>query len=150
MKVLELLRPSTQKVRLQRGTIELYTSIHELPCSLFSEFQCYLIQDLGIGSTLEDLNTRFQTLDSLLSAGKIQEAISERYNQHIGLFLALEKFTPSHLSFGCLVYSVNGEEVKDHSEDGLKRLVKRLSGMGLTNELVKDYLNDVKKNLIES
>lgn len=151
MKFLELFnKNSHKKVSLPKGEVKLYNSIHELPCDIFTLFQSYVIQDAGIGSTVSDLNNRFATLDTLISSNKIPEAIQERYNLHIGLFLGLEKINISHICFACLIHSINGKEIQDRSEDSLRKIITDLSKLGLTNGIVKDYLDEVKKNLIEN
>jgi hypothetical protein len=151
MKVLELFtRFNKVDLKLNFNTITLYASIHELPIELFTLFNSYVIQSLGIGTTIADINTRFSNLDSFLSAGKVQEALQERTNMHMGLFYGLEKINIEHICFACLVHSINGKEIEDYSEEGLRRTLKRLSKMGLTNQLVRVYLEEVKKNLIQN
>jgi hypothetical protein len=151
MKVLELFKKAnTVDLKLKSNTISFYSSIHELPIELFTLFNSYVIQAIGIGTNIKDINTRFVNLDSFLSAGKITEAVQERTNMHMGIFYGLERINIDHISFACLVHSINGQEITDYSEEGLRRTIKKLSTMGLTNGLVREYLDEVKKNLIEN
>jgi hypothetical protein len=151
MKVLELFKkPKVSEVKISQHTIALYASIHELPIDLFTLFNSYVIQSLGIGTTIQDINTRFGNLDSFLAAGKLEEAKNERLNMHMGIFYGLQKINIDHICFACLVQSIDGKEVEDYSEEGLRRTLKKLSSIGMTNEHVKNYLDEVKKNLIEN
>src|SRR4051812_40574094 len=109
MRILEWLNnPRLRKIETRMNTISLYASIHELPIELFTLFNSYVIQAIGIGTTIGDINTRFSNLDSFLAAGKMPEAIQERTNMHMGIFYGLERINIDHICFACLVESING------------------------------------------
>lgn len=138
-----------RKVDLPKGGFILINeSSKELPINRFTDFQKYLIQDAGIGSTMGDVERHFGTLDQLLSVGKVEEAARERYNLHFNLHLALNRISIRHLSFLTLVAAIDDNELIDYSEKNLLALSDDLGARGLTEELVVDILESVKKNSI--
>lgn len=138
-------------VNLQGGKqFTIRQSIKELPTNRFTDFQKYLIQAAGIGSSMSDVDHHFKTLDEFLRLGKLEEAQRERYNLHFNLYLAINKISIRHICFGVLIDSVNGTTITDYSEDNLTKLVDDLGVMGLTEEMVSDILETVKKNSILS
>jgi hypothetical protein len=126
--------------------LDLYESIHELPAHRHLWLQCYLVQDAGIGSTVEAINQRLARLGQLVSAGAQSEALTELENLHYTFHFALEQFAPEQLAFGCLVAQVDGAPVEDYSEAGLQRLLRQLGAWGLTAGMVEAEVLSVKKN----
>lgn len=126
--------------------LKLYATIKEMPVSLFNLMQGYLLQDSGIGSTMEDVDKHFQQLDALLSAGKLEEAVTERENLHYNLYAMFEGISFQSLAFGCFIYSIDKEVIDDYSEDNIKLLLDDLSAKGLTIGMVEEQLEQLKKN----
>ncbi len=136
---------------LNSGTeVVLYTSIKELPIRQSKDFGAYLIQDIGLGSSIGDVDDHLARITTFLQSDKKDEAIEELKNMRFNLFSMLEKWDYKSLSFGCLLKSVNGQEVIDRTVEGLNLLMDRLSDAGLTGEIVEDTIREVKKNLISS
>lgn len=138
-------------VNLKSGN---YFKIHEsqkqLPINRYTDFQKYVLQDAGVGSTIEDIDKHFKMLDTFLSADQMDDARRERYNLHIGLYLQINKINIEHISFACLIHSINDKELTDFSEGHLKQVCRELGEMGLTQDAVADILKGLKKNLIPS
>jgi hypothetical protein len=130
------------------GKIKIRESSKELPIDRFTDHQKYLMQDAGIGSKLGDVDQKYHRLDKFLQAGNIEYAIGERQNLHLNLYMMINKITIEHLSFVCLVESINGKRILDYSEENLKKVSKQLGELGLTQGMVADILEDVKKNSI--
>lgn len=140
----------TKEIALpDKHKVSLYYSIYELPIGVYTEFQKYAIQT-AMGTTIDEINLSFSNLDNQLAAGKLQEAIQERTNMHYGLFYGLNKITISHYSFACLVHSIDGDPRTDKSEQGLRETIDILARIGLTQKMVREYLSEVKKNLLLS
>jgi hypothetical protein len=129
-------------VKVPGGKILIRENPKELPIDLFTEFQKYVIQDVGIGTKIADVEKHYHNLDSFIAKGMIEEAA------HYGLILAINRISIQHCSFAVLVSAVNNRPVKDYSESNLKNVIKKMSDMGLTQEHVEDILETVKKNLI--
>ncbi|QNH60753.1 hypothetical protein [Hymenobacter sediminicola] len=125
----------------------LYQSALELPARRHLEYQCYLVQDAGIGSDMEAVHAHFGKLARLMAAGKQAEASDELANLHFNLNYLLERFSPRHLSFACLVTQIDGQPLPwDPTDEGLQQVIARLSELGLTEELLQAEYEAVKKN----
>jgi hypothetical protein len=129
--------------------LEILETIRELPINRFTDFQKYLIQDAGIGSSMSDVERHFSMLYKLIGANRTEEAARESYNLHFNIHLAINKISIRHLSFACLIYSIDGDRVVDLSEKNLLQVANRAGELGLTEGHVIDILEDVKKNSIQ-
>lgn len=139
----------TREVELNGGhSIKIWENFRELPMNRFTSTQKYFIQQVGIGSTLEDVNTHMERLHLFLAAEKIEEARQEAMNMHYALHLAINKINVKHICFTSLVYAVDDKPVEDHSENALVELCIQLGEWGLTDAMVNDILSDVKKKSI--
>jgi hypothetical protein len=136
--MISLLLPDTK--------ILLYDDAMDMPAALYKEFQKYLLQDAGIGSTMDDIITRYDAMFKHLAANKYTEAKTEAENLYYTSFAILEKLSYKHLSFGCLIHSVNDQVITDHSSNNLSDLIDGLSKKGLTQKMVEDAVLDSKKN----
>src|SRR5882724_3654573 len=134
-----------RSIETPQGKFIIQESIKELPIDRYSEFQKYLLQDAGIGSTIEDVYKHSEKIDVFLSAGKIQEAINERANQHFNFFFMLNKINIGHLSFAVLIESINDQPILDYSETNLLKVCERISKLGLIHRVLNEILDDVKK-----
>lgn len=135
-------------IKLSGGTIKIYEDIKEMPIQRYKDFQKYLLQDSGIGSTMADVDRHFRMLDRFLSAGKLNEAKQERDNLHMNFFMVLEKINILDISFVCLIHSINNEILYDTTEENLRRISERLGKMGMTKGQLEDITNEVKKKSI--
>lgn len=131
-----------------QGSFKVLESIKELPINRFSEFQKYLLQDSGIGSTIEQVYQHSERLDVFLAANKVQEAINERANQHFNFFYMLNKISITHLTFAVFVDSIDDKPVSDYSEINLLQVCERLGRAGLQRGQLEEILEDIKKKLI--
>lgn len=120
-----------------------YASAKEMPIRLYNLSQKYLLQDMGIGSDMNAIDEHFATLDSYLSAGKIDEAIQERENQRFAFYTMIQSVSYKSLAFTCYVHSIAGEPVTDHSEENLSLLSESFDISMIECE---DILEDLKKN----
>lgn len=126
-------------------TVELYDSLL-IPCTLENEMDGYLMQEIGIGSkpssVLQHIDQALRLFDKNPVAAKV-----EIENARFAYTNAVEGYNCKNFGWACLIKAVDGVPVTDHSEDALKRLVDRLSEWGLTDEMVSDTLDEVKKKL---
>jgi hypothetical protein len=128
--------------------VELYNSIKELPISASKKMHSFILQESGIGNTIQDIDSRLERLMLFLTAGNNPEALEEAKNLRFALFSTISQMSFESAAFGCLVKSVNDKENTDYSQEGLQNLVAQLSKAGLSAGMVTDILEDVKKNLI--
>ena len=119
----------------------------ELNIERFNEFQNYLIQDVGIGSTIADVDKHFSRFDMFLKDQKLGDLAKERENLHYNLFAMLNKINHKSMCFGVLISAIDGE-VQGYSEHEIKQNIKKLSDWGLTQGEVEKTLESVKKKLM--
>jgi hypothetical protein len=129
-------------------TLKVYSSIKELPIRLTKEANRYMIQDIGIGSNIESIDSHLGQLLLFLSHGKVKEAFEEAKHLRLNLFSAISKMDFKCLSMLCMIHSKNGVPVTDYTEDGLLKLADELGGYPI--EALEKALDEVKKNLIPS
>jgi len=139
-----------EEIKLDKGTVTIYKSIKELPIRLSKEFQKHLLQDIGIGNTLQDIDDHLEKLFLHAQKSDFKSVLEEAKNMRFNMFSMLSEIDFKSSAFCCLVHSINGERILDYSPEGLARIAEKLSGMGLTGELVEKHLDEVKKNLIQN
>jgi len=135
---------------LKTTKIKLYESIKELPIERNHELMKLVLQDLGIGSTIDDAVKHFSVFHNLLANNKIEEARQEAKNLHNNIFYIMEGINIKSFCFLAMVAEINGKKIKDFSMEGVQKEVKRLSDSGLKQGQVDDIVEEVKKNLIRS
>lgn len=123
--------------------VVLYDSIENLPIHLFSKMQKYQLIENGIGSNIGEFDKHFESIIDFLKHDKKDKAIKEFGNLRHLFFHALNEIDPSHMSFCCMVYSVDGKKITDYSDESLEKLCKQLSDIGLTEKLLAEQV--VKK-----
>ena len=129
------------------SSLSLYDSIFQLPAGRHSEFQHWTIRESGIGSDALSIEQRLSHTTALLAAGRSEEAGDALALVHYAFNDALDKFSSRHLAFGCLVCEWRGKAWTDTSEEGLGRLRDELSAAGLTEGLVVQEVEAIKKEL---
>lgn len=139
-----------QEVSTGQGKFLICDSPKELTIDRYTEFQKYIIQDSGIGSTIEDVYKHFNKIDAFLSVDKIAEAITERTNQHFNFYMMLNSISITDRSFALLVESIDGILISDYSEHGLKSIGDKLAKLRLRRSKMEEILEEVKKKLIPS
>lgn len=125
-------------------------SIKELTADRYKDFQKYLIQSAGFGSTMEDVDRHFRNLDVFMANGKMDSANQERENMRMNMFLMLNRINIDHAAFACLIDSIDGDPVRDYSENNMLDVVNKLGAAGLKQTDVEDIISDVKKKSIGS
>jgi hypothetical protein len=131
--------------KIGKNSVVFYDSIKEMPIQRHNVMQVFLMQESGIGSTMQAVEAHFKTLDALLVSGKVEDAIKERQNLHISFYCAIEKIDFKSFAFACMIKSINGKQV-GITEDALKDAIDKLEG--LTVGQVDDILESLKKNCI--
>ena len=130
--------------------VRLFSSIKELTIARYHEFQKLVMQDMGVGSTMESVNKHLSMLNTLLINEKYQEAKLEATNLHNNFYMMTEKINILSYCFMAFVHSINGVEVTDLSEEGVKEKINYLISRGLKVGQVEDVVEEIKKNLKKS
>jgi hypothetical protein len=137
-------------IRIADTEVELYSSIKELPIAVSKKLHLFLLQESGIGNTIQAIDDRLQKLMLFVSNDEKGPALEEAKNLRFALFSTVSEMDYQSASFGCLIKSVNGKQTNDYTQEGLQKLVGELSEKGLTSGEIAETLDEVKKNLILS
>lgn len=124
------------KKGLRRTNVLLYDDIEQMPIERFNKINKYWMLHDNIGSSIGDFDKNHYSKFLVLVEEK-EKILKQLENFRILVYNIMSEVNVHHLSFACMIHSVNGEEVKDLSEENLKRLLKRLSDLGLTEETLK-------------
>ena len=128
------------ELRVKRHTISLYDDIGFMPIERFNKAnKLWMLHD-NIGSSIADFDANHYTKLELL-AGDKDKCLAELNNFRILVFNIMNELNVEHLSFACLVHSIDGVEKKDLSDVGLKKILSELSRYGLTQEVLKKKLD---------
>ena len=138
------------ELKLDNGvSVVMYNSIKELPIDVSKKFHYYMLQVMGVGNTMEDVDDHLVRLISFVTNDKKDDALEELKNLRFGFFSMLSAWDFKSLAFACLIKSVNGNEINDRSDEGLDNLITDLSLKGLTNEKAETAMEEIKKNWIQ-
>lgn len=137
-----------REIKAPKGKFRIFEAIREFPIDRFKDFQKYLVQDSGIGSTMSDVDSHYRNFDMFLSAGKLSECIQERHNLHYNLYFMLNRIDVKSVCFACLICSINDKEMNDFSETNLHAVSDEIGRMGFSRGELEDILSEVKKKLI--
>ena len=124
---------------LKKTSIKMYDDIDQLPIERFNKANKYWMLHDSIGSSIQDFDlNHFNKL--ILLAGDKEKCKAELQNFRILVYNIQNEVSVEHLSFACLVHSINGVENDDLSEDALNKILKELSDRGLTQDILKKKL----------
>ncbi len=134
-------------IKLESGTIvKLYSSIKEMPVCLAQKQNMFLIQEGEIGHTMEDLHSKADRANMFIANDRKEEAVNEITNLKLCIFSIDKEIDYTSLAFGCYIHSINDKRITDHSQENIMAIISELSNAGLTNEMVSQQLEDIKKN----
>ncbi len=133
-------------IKNERGTIEMYDEPDDMPQDIWHLFNKFLMQDSGIGSTIQDFDKHLFKLDNYLKAKKFAESIQERKNLHLSVFNNLMGINFESLSFACLIKSIDGKDVKIENDDDAE-IVSKQANKIVSHKEVQNYVLNVKKKL---
>lgn len=128
--------------------IQLYSSIKELPIVRYKLMQSYLLQDSGIGSSVEDMDKRIEKSVVFIANDRRDEAKEELTNLRYTVFSMLQGIDYKSKSFSCLVHSINGKECDDLTTEGLEATAKQIEGISV--ESLEKHFDEIKKKLISN
>lgn len=127
-------------VSLNGKILKLYDSIDEMPIVNFQKYNKYLLLDSGIGSDADDVDAHIVKIARYIKAGSSEKALQELQNMRQNIYMINSELSPKYLAFAALIYSVDGQEVTDLSDDGLKALlgdIKKVKHSSLFSLLAK-------------
>ena len=133
------------KIKIGSFDLELFDSIDLLPFERFNAFNKYVMLDSELGATVQDFDKVTVRVYEFISKEMYEDAKNELLNLRIVVNNILTGNSSKGLSFASLISKVNGKEMTDYSEDGLKELLGKLSKEGLDVKQVIEATAEVKK-----
>jgi len=131
-------------------TLKIYDSIENIPPSRESLMQQYQLEEFGIGHTWESIDSHLSSLLMAVHQNDLTSVYQEVENLRLNYYSMAQGYNPEHLSWLCLIQSIDGEPFTDMSEENLKEWSKRL-GEQEDGELAwRLVFDEVKKKFPEN
>lgn len=132
-----------KKIKLGKHMLEVYDSIEDLPVVRFHKYNKMLLIDAGLGSDMVDFDVHIERITRFLKDDPAM-ATQELENLRQNVFLIQNELNPGHLAFCTLIKSIDGIEITDISDNGLKNILELISDVSHT-ELEKEQHRIKKK-----
>ena len=130
---------------INKKIVQVYDSIDEMPIVNFQKYNKYLLIDSGIGSDADDIDTHIAKIAKFIKANNSKKALQELQNMRQNMYMVNSEISPKYLAFAAIIHSVDGKEVNDLSDDGLKKLLRDLKD--IKHSKVIDFLLWLKKKV---
>lgn len=126
------------KKGLRRTIVVLFDDIEQMPIPRFNKLNKLWMLNDSIGSSISDFDAKhFSNFITFIKTKELDKLAKQLENFRILVFNIQNEINIEHLSFACMVHSIDGEEMTDISDSGLKRTLDRLGLAGLTQEHLK-------------
>lgn len=130
---------------INNKVVQVYDSIDEMPIVNFQKYNKYLLIDSGIGSDADDIDSHIVRIARYIKSNNSKKALQELQNMRQSIYMVNSEISPKYLAFAALIHSVNGKEVNDLSDDGLKKLLQDIKEV--KHSKVIDFLLWLKKKV---
>ena len=130
---------------INKKIVRVYDSIDEMPIINFQKYNKYLLIDSGIGSDADDIDAHIIKIAKFIKANNSKKALQELQNMRQNMYMVNSEISPKYLAFAALIHSIDGKEVNDLSDDGLKKLLQDLKD--IKHSKVIDFLLWIKKKV---
>lgn len=129
-------------VNVGEDSLELYSSVKEMPMKRYNEFRKY---EVYARNGYDDPKEQLIKCISLVSDDKKDLAIKNLANLYQAMYAKENLFSPNQYCFALFVSKINGVDVYDISEEGLSRAIDMLDTIGFTQEMLESELDSLKK-----
>lgn len=126
-------------------TVEFYDAIDDLPIVRHHRFNEFIALSSEIGSTMQDFDKHIDELGIMIGRGDKENSLKKLMNMRQSVVFAIENVSPMSMAFATLVHKVDGKEMNDHTDNGLKKVINLLSEIKVSYSLVKSIVDYVKK-----
>ena len=130
---------------INKKIVRVYDSIDEMPIINFQKYNKYLLIDSGIGSDADDIDAHIMKIAKFIKANNSKKALQELQNMRQNMYMVNSEISPKYLAFAALIHSIDGKEVNDLSDDGLKKLLQDLKD--IKHSKVINFLLWLKKKV---
>lgn len=134
-----------KSILINKKIVRVYDSIDEMPIVNFQKYNKYLLIDSGIGSDADDIDAHIVKIAKYIKSNNNRKALQELQNMRQNIYMVNSEISPKYLAFAALIHSVDGKEVNDLSDDGLKKLLQDLKDV--KHSKVIDFLLWLKKKV---
>ena len=134
-----------KQMLINKKTICVYDSIDEMPIANFQKYNKYLMIDSGIGSDVDDIDAHITKIAKYIKSKDEKKALLELQNMRQSMYMINSEISPKYLAFAALIHSIDGKEVTDLSDDGLKALLEEIKQ--IKHSKVIEFLFWLKKKL---
>ena len=124
----------------------MYADIEQLPAERFSKVNKFWMLHDELGGSFEDID-RLHITRLILAVEDPDKLKKILDNMRVLIHNIINEVNPESLAFACLVHSIDGKEVKDLSDENLKRVIKQLSDCGLTEGVKKKVKKSEKASM---
>lgn len=111
--------------KVNKHTVEIYDSIDEMPIQRFQKYNKYMLIDSGVGSDIQDILDHIDRAKIYIKANPSM-AVAEMENMRQAIYLVSEEMSPKYMAFAVLVNKIDGKEMNDLTDVGLKRVLEIL------------------------
>lgn len=130
---------------INKKIVRVYDSVDEMPIINFQKYNKYLLIDSGIGSDADDIDAHIIKIAKFIKANNSKKALQELQNMRQNMYMVNSEISPKYLAFAALIHSIDGKEVNDLSDDGLKKLLQDLKD--IKHSKVINFLLWLKKKV---
>lgn len=134
-----------KQMLINKKTICVYDSIDEMPIANFQKYNKYLMIDSGVGSDVDDIDAHITKIAKYIKSKDEKKALLELQNMRQSMYMVNSEISPKYLAFAALIHSIDGKEVTDLSDDGLKALLEEIKQ--IKHSKVIEFLFWLKKKL---
>lgn len=134
-----------KRLLINKKIVQVYDSIDEMPIVNFQKYNKYLLIDSGIGSDADDIDAHIVKIAKFIKANNNKKALQELQNMRQNMYMVNNEISPKYLAFAALIHSIDGKEVNDLSNDGLKKLLQDLKD--IKHSKIIDFLLWLKKKV---
>jgi len=134
-----------KNLTVNKKTVRVYDSIDEMPIINFQKYNKYLLIDSGIGSDVDDIDAHIARIAKFIKSNNAKKALQELQNMRQSMYMVNSEISPKYLAFAALIHSIDGEEVNDLSDDGLKNVLAKLKE--IKHSKIIDFLVWLKKKV---
>ena len=134
-----------KNLTVNKKTVRVYDSIDEMPIINFQKYNKYLLIDSGIGSDVDDIDAHIARIAKFIKSNNAKKALQELQNMRQNMYMVNSEISPKYLAFAALIHSIDGEEVNDLSDDGLKNILAKLKE--IKHSKIIDFLVWLKKKV---
>lgn len=131
-------------------TITFFDSVTTLPIKRYQLLQKYSLIDLGVGSTLHDVNRHLAKMDQFISAKDYESVALERQNLHLNFSFMLSKQAIPLYSLTTMVKTIDGEPIYLETEGDVDQYYELFLNSDITYGVVKETVDTLKKSLVEN